>query len=286
MPKASMADVSPVSPSSSLSLSLDQTPAPAATTTQAPQQPPGLLYFPPTQTQTPTASTQPPRPQPRIGGMNDDGLDDPTTTSTISLDGPYDLHEDMRQALAASAGPKEKIALYGFPCYLATNIRRVLSRSRNGRGDWSIALSCLVYHGLQRYSALPAVRNLSQALQALDTDDGLGALAGEQVELWRRGFRFSIVDPTHTMGLEKCRSWKAPEHVHTDLFDLGGRLGVSGSTLGIVCVMVGLVDQEGVLDEHVGYMRGVIEELDQLLVERGRRLGRLVRAIEGGVWAP
>lgn len=246
-----------------------------------PQQPAGLLYFPPS---TPPSSIPPQQPRPRIGGATDD-LDD-APAGLLPSGAPYDLHEDMRQALAASAGPKEKIALYGFPCYLATNIRRVLSRSRNGRGDWSIALSCLVYYGLQRYSALPAVRNLSQALQALDTDDGLSALAGEQVELWRRGFRFSIVDPTHTMGLEKCRSWKAPEHVHTDLFDLGGRLGVSGSTLGIVCVMVGLVDQEGVLDEHVGYMKGAIGELDGLLLERGRRLGRLVRAIEGGVWAP
>lgn len=264
MTKASAAAIAPEAASASASADLlyfpPQPPPPAIPVSAAAAAPIGAI------------------PSPRIASSLPDTMAPPDT--------PYSLLEDMRQAAAAAAGPKEKVSLYGFPSYAATNIRRVLARSRNGRGDWSLALSCLLWQGLTRYAALPAVRDLSSALQALDTDDGLGTLAGEQVEMWRRGFRFSIADPTHTMGLERVRSWKAPEHVHTELYDLSGRLGLSGSALGVASVLSALSDQDGVLPEHRGYMEAVVEELDTLLVERGRRLRKLVRAIEAGVWEP
>lgn len=200
-------------------------------------------------------------------------------------DAAYDLLYDMQQTQREHAtGPKEKVSLYSFPSYLTTNIRRVLARNRTHRADWALALSCLLWQGLSRYSGLPAAQSLGDALLALDTDDGLHTLAGEQIEMWRRGFRFSISDPTHTMGLERCRSFKVPEHVHAELFDLATRLGLSGSTLGTVAVMAALESQEGVLGDHGDYMRATVAELDALLLERERRLRGLVRAIEAGVW--
>lgn len=198
---------------------------------------------------------------------------------------PFNLLEDIRQAQAQySAAGREKIALYGFPSFLTTNIRRVLSRNRNHKADWAVALSCLVWNGLLRYSAMPGTRKLSAALLDLDMDDEIGTLAAEQVEMWRRGFKFAVSDPTHTMGLEKVRSWKAPEHVHSELFDMAGRLGLSGSTLGTVCVMASLEHQEGVLPDHARFMRESVAELDGLIEERGKRLAGLCKAIEAGVW--
>lgn len=268
----------------SVLIDLTQTQETDSTTTEPPVQPPapGLLFFP--QGPASQAQTQPPAPGapvpgPRIGSSDSDsaGTDTPADVS-------YSLLDDMRQAQSAAAGPKESIRLYGFPSFLAVNLRRVLARSRWGRGDWSMALSCLLWQGLVRYQGLQAVRDLSTALQALDVDDELGALAGEQVEQWRRGFKFSISDPTHGLGLEKSRNWKAPDYVHTELHDMAGRLGIYPSSLGIVAVMVALEGQVGVLDEHRGYMVGTIAELDTMLVERGRRLRKLIRSIEAGVW--
>lgn len=196
----------------------------------------------------------------------------------------YSLLEDVKQAMAASVGPKERICLHGFPAYVTTNVRRVLSRAKNGRVDWAAAMSCLLWHGLTRYAGLAATQTLAAGLGALDTDDDLGTLAGEQVEMWRKGFRFSVADPTHTMGLERSRAWKVPDFIHTELFELAGKVGIGGGTLGIVSVMAGLMEQPGVLVDHAAFMRGTVNELDGLLRERGRRLNGLVRAIEAGVW--
>lgn len=259
-------------------------PAPADLPSPEPETPTAppvstLLYFPQPQAAPATGGkpTDPP-PPPRLANAL------PSTAPPV--DEPYNLLEDMRQAQASAAGVKEKVALYQFPSYLATNIRRVLSRSRSGRGDWATALSCLLWRGIVRYSALPSTRALSSALQALDQDDALSAIPAEQVEMWRRTFRFSIPDPTHTMGLEKCRQWRAPEHVQVELHDLAGRIGMSGSVLGVVAVMVGLEDQQGVIPEHRAYMVATIAELDRLIGERERRLRKLVSAIEAGVWEP
>lgn len=219
----------------------------------------------------------PDAPRPRIPTSNPDAF--------LPDLGPYSLLEDVRQQQGQhAAGSREKVTLYGFPGYLSTNLRRVLARSKAHRADWACALSCLLFQGLSRYSGLPVVRDLVTALSALDTDDGLDAVAAEQIETWRRGFRFQVQDPTHTLGLERVRAWKAPEHVHTELHDLAGRLGLSGSVLGIASVAAALQDQEGVLGAHAGYMRACVEELDGLLGERARRLRALVRAIEAGVW--
>lgn len=225
---------------------------------------PGVLIFPP------------PSSGPRIATSN---------PAAMVPDAQYNLLEDLRQAQAQHAsGAKEKVSLYQFPSYLSTNIRRVLARNRSHRADWSLAMSCLLWQGLTRYVSHPAARGLSSALSELDLDDDLQTLAGEQVEIWRRGFRFSIGDPTHTMGMERVRSFKAADHVHTELYDMAGKVGISGSTLGIVCVMAALEGQEGVLREHGQYMRDCVAELDTLLVERERRLKGLTRAIEAGVW--
>lgn len=241
----------------------------------------GLLYFPPAPAPAPRAQRHAPDiPPPRIA-------------PSYSLDeapeaGPWSLLDEMRaQHQGAHAGPKERIALYGFPAYLSTNIRRVLSRSRTGTGEWSVALSCLVWRGLCRFNAHSTVRGLTELLQELDNRDDLNAIESEQVESWRRGLRYGIVDPTFSLGLEKVRGWKAPEHVHAELHDAAGRVGLSGSVLGVACVMVALVEpqaQEGVIAEHAGHMRVEVERLDGLLAERERRLRRLVRAIEAGVW--
>jgi hypothetical protein len=248
-----------------------------------------LLHFPPPSpvlpsqvpTHTPQASStslqNPPSepPRPRLASSNPDAM---------VLDAPYSLLDDMRQSQQQHGGAKERVALYSFPSFLSTNIRRVLSRNASHRADWGVALSCLVWRGVQRYNTLPAVQALSTALLALDTDDALEALAGEQIEMWRRGFKFSIPDPTHTMGLERCRAFKAPEYIHADLHDLAGRIGLAGSTLGIVCVMAALHDQDGVLGEHGRHMGETVAELDGLLEARGKRLQGLIRAIEAGVW--
>lgn len=216
------------------------------------------------------------QPQPRMATSHPDAM--------VAADLPYSLLDDIRQAQAQHAGAREKVALYGFPSYLATNIRRVLARNPSHRADWSVALSCLVWQGLLRYAGLATTKSLSAALLDLDTDDGLEAVAGEQIELWRRGFKFVVQDPTHTMGVERCRRFVAPEHVHAELHDMAGRLGLSGSTLGIMAIMAALEDQEGVLAAHGEHMRGEVARLDGLLGERERRLGSLVRAIEAGVW--
>jgi hypothetical protein len=238
----------------------------------APAAPPStVLVFP--AAHAPGAAPPPP---PRLGSSSPEAL---------VPDTPYSLLDDLRQASQQHAGtPKEKVSLYQFPSYLATNLRRVLARNRNHRADWAVALSCLVWQGLARYSALPAAQSLSAGLLALDTDDDLATVAAEQVETWRRGFRFSISDPSHTLGLERCRSFRAPEHIQAELHDLAGRLGLSGSTLGVVAVMAALHDQDGVLTDHARHMRDTVLELDALLAERARRLESLVRAIDAGVW--
>jgi hypothetical protein len=220
----------------------------------------------------------PPPPPPRIP------TNDPSTMSVDSL-ANYSLLDDIRQQQSQHASaPKEKVSLYGFPSYLILNVRRVLARNRSHRADWGMALSCLVWQGLARYAALPSVAILTSNLSDLDTDDELEATAAEQIELWRRTFKFQLQDPTYSMGVERVRSWKAPEYVSTELHDLAGRIGVSTSTLGTVSVMVALEGQDGVLGAHAGHMREVVAELDARLEERGRRLRSLVGAIEAGVW--
>lgn len=216
-------------------------------------------------------------PAPRFGSNSADLLspdDDP---------GPYDLLADLRKPQFAGA-PKEALSLYGFPAYLTVNIRRVLARNRSHRGDWAQALSSLLWAGLKQLSALPAAKDLAEALHLLDTDDDLSAIAAEQVELWRRGFRFQPTDPTHTMGLEKSRKFKVPEPVHTSLFETASRIGMSGSSLGILCIMSALSGQAGVLSDHREHMRRVVEDLEHMIGERERRLRGLVKSIQGGVW--
>lgn len=228
-------------------------------------------------------STQVPPPRPRLATSN---------PSTTALDpgqnpdlGPYSLLEDIRQAQQQHQGAKEKITLHQFPSYLTTNIRRVLARNpSNHRADWSIAFSCLLWRGLLRYASLPAATDLGNGLLALDVDDGLGTIAAEQVEMWRKGFRFQVGDPTHSMGFERTRSWKAPEHVHAELYERAGKMGLLASSLAMVSIMAALEDQEGVLEDHGRYMRETVAELDRLIEERGCRLRGVVRAIEVGVW--
>jgi hypothetical protein len=196
----------------------------------------------------------------------------------------YSLLDDLRQASHAHAtSPKELVTLHGFPTYLSLNLRRVLARNRTHRADWAAALSCLLFAGLARYAGLPAAQSLCNVLADLDNDDQLNVIAAETIETWRRGFKFTISDPTYAMGGEK-RRWKAPEYVHTELHDLAGRLGIGSSTLGVVAVMAALEGQEGVLGEHARAMRGVVAELDARLEERERRLRALLRAVEAGVW--
>lgn len=219
-----------------------------------------------------------PPPPPRLGS------NDPATMSVDSL-AHYSLLDDIRQQQSQHASsPKEKISLYGFPSYLLLNIRRVLARNRSHRADWGTALSCLTWQGLTRYASMPSVQLLTSGLSELDTDDGLEAVAAEQVELWKRTFRFVLDDPTYSMGVERVRSWKAPEYVSTELHDLAGRVGVSASTLGTVSIMAALEGQNGVLGAHAEFMRRVVAELDGRLEERGCRLRSLIGAIEAGVW--
>lgn len=211
------------------------------------------------------------------------GLSDPKLM--VVPDTPYNLLDDIAVAQRAAMVGKEKISLYGFPAYVSVNIRRVLARGKRGRVDWSVALSCLLWRGITRYSQMPAVRALGEGLQDLDTDDGLPAIAAEQVELWRRGFKFAISDPTHTMGMEARRSWRCPEHVYVELVELSTRIGIGRSQMGTVCVMVALEDQDGVLREHGEFMRGVVGELDRILGDRERRLRGLARAVRAGVYS-
>lgn len=239
-----------------------------------------ILLFPATPD---TSRPQPPGapPPPRTASLAPSTF----TAAPPDPDAPWSLHDAIRAAQSRNAaGAREKVALYGFPCYVSTNLRRVLSRDRSHRLDYAIALACLLERGLLRYQDLPAAKALSASLTALDTDDTLSAIAGEQLEVWRRGFHFSISDPTHTMGLERCRGFRAPDWLKSELHDLAGRLGLSASGLGTVAVMAALEDQEGVIGEHAAYMRGVVEDLDGRLEERGRRLQGLARAIEAGVW--
>jgi hypothetical protein len=231
-------------------------------------------------TPPPTSSTSPSPapPRPRLASSNPD-------EAILSPDlGPYSLLEDVRQAQQQHHAAKEKVTLYQFPAYLTTNLRRVLARNRNNRADWAVALSCLLWRGLLRYASLPAATDLSDGLLALDVDDELGTVAGEQVEMWRKGFRYQVPDPTHSMGFERVRSWKAPEHIHAELYERAGKLGLVASSLGMVSIMAALEDQEGVLAEHGRYMREAVAELDRLLEERGCRLRGVCRAIEAGVW--
>lgn len=203
------------------------------------------------------------------------------TTDALS---DYSLLDDIRAVQSQHAtSPRETVALYSFPAYLALNIRRVLSRNRSHRADWACALSCLLFQGLARYSGMPNLQALATNLEGLDQDDTLDAVAAEQLEGWRKAFRFTLVDPTYTMGLEKRRSWKAPEYVHTELHDLAGRVGVSASVLGAVAVMAALERQEGVLGEHAAHMRATVVELDERLEERGRRLQAWVKMLEAGL---
>lgn len=227
-----------------------------------------VLVFPP-----PSPGSQPP---PLIPSFH------PDHATSDPLAG-YSLLDDLRQAHTHASSPKELVTLHGFPGYLSLNLRRVLARNRTHRSDWALALSCLLFQGLARYAGLPAAQSLCNALADLDNDDLLSATAAEQIEAWRRGFRFTISDPTYSMGQEK-RRWKAPEYVHTELHDLSGRLGVGSSTLGVVAIMAALEGQEGVLGEHAACMRRVVAELDERLGERERRLRGLLTAIQAGVW--
>ncbi|HEY9015455.1 MAG TPA: hypothetical protein VIM84_10385 [Gemmatimonadales bacterium] len=183
----------------------------------------------------------------------------------------------MRQNPASAS--RERIALYSFPSYLATNLRRVLSRDTSRHADWNTALSCLLHRGLVRYQALPAAQALAAQLSGLDLSDAVDTVAMEQVELWRRGFRFSIPDPTHSLGFEKCRRFRAPEYLVSDLGEFAGRIGLGASALGVAAVAAALEVQEGVLPEHGAYMREIVGGLDKMLEERVRRLRGMMRAV-------
>lgn len=244
-----------------------------------------LLHFPsPVPTSQPASATSPQTspPKPRLASSHPDA----SLPDGLSLDdlGPFSLLDDIRTAQQQHSSTKERIALHQFPSYVTTNIRRVLARGNHNRADWSLALSCLLWRGLLRYAALPAAKALGDALLALDVDDNLGTVAAEQIEMWRRGCRFASQDPTHSMGFERVRGWKAPEHVHVELYERAGRLGLSGSSLGVVAVMAALEGQEGVLPDHGRYMREAVEQLDQLIEERERRLRGIMSAISSGVW--
>jgi hypothetical protein len=177
------------------------------------------------------------------------------------------------------------ISLYAYPYYLTFNLRRALSRG-GPRAKWGIAMSCLVSYGVRRYYSSDDVQRFIATTQRVDRNDSLPAHAVEQIEMWKRGFQFSISDPTYSMGLARRTAFKAPEVVHNELFDLAGKLGISGSTLGIVCIMAGLWEQPGVIPEHAAYMHETVAKLDDLIKDRERRFTLLLKMVETGIWPP
>lgn len=198
---------------------------------------------------------------------------------------PFDLLSAMRSDRRLDSSARTEIVrLYSFPAYLSLNLRRVLARDRTQRANTPQALSCLIWHGIARYHGLESVKSFTAALARLELDDDVPARVAEQIEGWKRGLKFNLADPTHAMGLEKSRSFRVPEQVHSELFDLAGKLGVPGSTLGTMCVVSGLMDQGGVLKEHGAYMRAAVDELDGQLADRERRLQGLLGLVASGTW--
>lgn len=237
------------------------------------------LNSPPAYQPTAVTSTNPVPSAPRTASTLPDSMSpDPGELDLLAtLREERHLHSDRSRC--------EVVRLYQFPAYLSLNLRRVLARDRSQRSKSGPALACLIDHGVRRYLALPAVRAFSQALDILELDDDAPAASVEQIEGWKRGLRLSISDPTHALGLEKARSVRIAETVHAELFDLAGKLGLSGSTLGTVCVMAGLEGQKGVLAEHAAHMRETVGELDRMLLEREARLRTLVGLLRSGIWS-
>lgn len=258
-----------------VAVELDEAAAPAPAPAQSP-------LVTPTPIDRPRRGSQPARPStaaPAAFPISPDGilLPDPGA--------PFDLLAAMRaDRRLDSAARTESVRMFNFPAYLSLNLRRVLARDRTQRGNTAQALGCLIWHGIARYLALPAVKGFTEALSGLELDDDVPARVAEQIEGWKRGLRFSIVDPTHSMGVEKSRSFRVAESVHSELFDLAGKLGLPGGVLATMCVMVGLADQPGVLREHGQYMAAAVDELDGQLVDRERRLRGLLVLVESGVW--
>jgi hypothetical protein len=181
------------------------------------------------------------------------------------------------------SGGAEVISLYSYPSYLTVNLRRVLGRSSNHH-DWGAAMSCLIDHGVSHYYGSEVVKRFIAAFTSLDKDDTLNATIIEHLEAWRRQIKFSPTDPTNLLGVQKRHAFKSPESIRKKLSGLAGGLGLSGSVLGTVCVMVGLHDQPGVVPEHASAMRAEIERFERLMEDRERQLSTLLRLAEEGVW--
>lgn len=206
---------------------------------------------------------------------------DPDDLSSV-----FDLIHTLNSTDYYSRG-SEVISLYSYPTYLSVNLRRVLGRAlpRSSRPhDWGAAMSCLIDHGVKHYYGSEVVKRFLASLATLDTDNTVNATIIEHLEAWRRQIKFSPTDPTNLLGVQKRHAFKSPESIRNRLSGLAGGLGLSGSVLGTVCVMVGLHDQPGVVPQHASAMRAEIERFERLLEDRERQLSTLLRLAEEGVW--
>jgi hypothetical protein len=208
-------------------------------------------------------------------------------SSMVSID-PDDLDRafDLIDALESSdeySGGTEVTALCSYPSYLSLDLRRVLARPSR-RHAWGAAMSCLIDHGVRHYYRSEIVSGFIEQFSTLDKNDDIDALTIEHLELWRKQVRFSLNDPTNLLGFQKRHVFKSPEIIRNKLSGLAGKLGISNSVLGAVCVMVGLEEQPGVPPEHASAMRAEIERFDRVLVAWEKRLSTLIRLAQEGVW--
>ena len=166
------------------------------------------------------------------------------------------------------------VSLYHCPRYAKLNVRRVQAHSTRWTPDMGAVIGASVLHGVHRLHASDVGKEFLSLFRRVELDDDPDPDDAVELDRWRHSFRFDVRDAAHSGPMRL--NFRTTDRVRGELFGLADKLGLSGSRLGIVCLMAGLCQQPGVIPKHAEYMEEVVAEFDDALA---RRVGRLRRQI-------
>ncbi len=169
----------------------------------------------------------------------------------------------------------EQVTLYNVPIYVVAMVRRVIAVAKPARGEFAPVISACVEAGTR------AIRQSEMGSDLLASIAEAEELAGSgralvALEQWR-GSRLVFADP-YRAGHRRL-DFRCPCEIKNQVFDLGSALGLSGSSVGALALIAGLVEQDAVPDDARAHLEAEIKASESFLVGRVASLNAAIAAV-------
>lgn len=227
----------------------------------------------------PQSNSQSKSPNPDSRPRRVASLDPYAFHSTIDIIEELTYNKDTYAIKGDTSGCQ--LTVYNFPSSLLTCIDRIRGRI-SPRPGLNLTFACCVMNGLE-------VLNNNEDLKALqelkwrfaNISAKVNGYLSEAVAIFLRSYAVSIANPVHSTVVRRQNLY-LPEHVKESLGSTCLDLGISHSAIIYLCVMISLIDQEGIIhtQQHDEMSRAVDNFFASVKVRR-EIVGVILDYVEG-----